>query len=90
MLVFSPLFPALSICLRIPQVLAAQTPAALRLEANAGTDATEAMACAETRFLKSADSFFRPCFQGSVLDNLTRDDPVAPPHFESEQARALT
>lgn len=84
MLVFPPLSPALSICLRLPQVLDDQTPAALRLEANAGTDATEAMAGAETRFLKSADSFFRPCFQGSVLENLTRCDPFAPPNFDSE------
>lgn len=79
-----PLFPALSIYLRIPQVLEAQAPAALRLEAKASTDATKVLADAEKRFLKSADSFFRPCFQGSVLENLTRDDPVAPPNFDSK------
>lgn len=39
----------------------------------------EAMARAEERFLKSANTFFQPLFRVSVLDNLGRDDPFAEP-----------
>lgn len=65
---------------RVPQVLDAQAPVALHLEAYASIDAMETMARAEARLLKSAETFFEPLFRVSVLDNLGRkEDPFAEP-----------
>lgn len=73
---------------RLPGVLDAHIPAALQLEPCADAEAKEALSSARARFLESAQSFLRPCFQEAVLDNLTRDDPLAPPKFEREFAVA--
>ncbi|CAM9645374.1 unnamed protein product, partial [Hapterophycus canaliculatus] len=67
---------------RVPRVLDAQAPRALHLESCASTDVIETMSRAEARLLKSAETFFKPLFRVSVLENLGRDDPFAEPRDE--------